>query len=106
MAWVTWQRAALYLSHSCTVSPVLMLVPVPPPPPEQSQGAPLARGLTQFPGYSKTAAAPIPVPMHMDTTPYALWKQDCVCPWYLHPAKASPPSSPQISGHTVPRLPT
>lgn len=23
----------------------------------------------QFPGYSKTAAAPIPVPMHMDTTP-------------------------------------
>ena len=24
------------------------------------------------PGYSKTAAAPIPVPMHMDTTPYAL----------------------------------
>lgn len=25
-----------------------------------------------FPGYSNTAAAPMPVPMHMDTTPYAL----------------------------------
>lgn len=30
-------------------------------------------GLDSYgPGYSKTAAAPIPVPMHMDTTPYAL----------------------------------
>lgn len=28
------------------------------------------------PGYSKTAAAPIPVPMHMDTTPYALQSKE------------------------------
>ncbi len=27
---------------------------------------------TQCPGYSKTAAAPMPVPIHIDTTPYAL----------------------------------
>lgn len=31
-----------------------------------------ACGLYAPPGYSNTAAAPIPVPMHMDTTPYAL----------------------------------
>lgn len=30
-----------------------------------------------FPGYSNTAAAPMPVPMHMDTTPYALKQTTC-----------------------------
>lgn len=33
------------------------------------RGSVSGRGLAQCPGYSNTAAAPIPVPMHMDTTP-------------------------------------
>lgn len=101
VAWVTRQKAALNLSHACTVAPVPCLSQC-----HCHQQSRMRWGLAQFPGYSKTAAAPIPVPMHMDTTPYALWKQDGVG-WVKAPgAEASPPSSAQSSGHAVPRLPT
>jgi len=93
VAWVTWQKAGPYCVTSAHVHPGAAAAT--PPPQGRTRW-----GLPQFPGYSKTAAAPIPVPMHMDTTPYALGKQD-----YVGWAKA-PRASPQTSGRADPRLPT
>lgn len=40
VTWVAWQKAALNLSHTCIVSPVLMFVPVLPPPLERNSVGP------------------------------------------------------------------